>query len=103
MSLNAMVGPCHISCLSDATYVSYYYGNEVLIRPIRPLYKFLHAQKVFTTPYHPQSDSLVERFNRTLINMLSKLFIVGDKDKSHSGRSTVIQDNILMGIVEHDT
>ena len=31
----------------------------------------LGMTKTRTTPYHPQSDGLVERFNRTLLNMLS--------------------------------
>ena len=32
----------------------------------------LEIQRTRTCPYRPQSDGLVERFNRTLINMLSK-------------------------------
>ena len=33
--------------------------------------KLLQIHKTRTTPYHPQSDDLVERFNRTMLAMLS--------------------------------
>ena len=36
------------------------------------VYKLLGIKKVNTTVYHPQTDGLVERFNRTLNSMLAK-------------------------------
>ena len=38
---------------------------------IKQLCDLLQIEKTRTTPYHPQSDGLVERFNHTLIQMLS--------------------------------
>ena len=40
----------------------------------------LGVKKVNTTAYHPQTDSLVERFNRTLADMLTKRRGNGDKE-----------------------
>lgn len=40
----------------------------------RELCQLLNIHKTRTTPYHPQSDGLIERFNRTLLCMLS-LFV----------------------------
>ena len=35
-------------------------------------YNLMGLDKMYTTAYHPQSDGLVERFNRTLTDMLAK-------------------------------
>lgn len=40
----------------------------------RELCRLLHIHKSRTSPYHPQSDGLIEHFNHTLLSMLS-LFI----------------------------
>ena len=40
----------------------------------------LGITKTRTTPYHPQSDGMIERFNRTVLNMLSK--VVSDDEHS---------------------
>ena len=38
---------------------------------IKEICKILGITKTRTTPYHPQSDGMIERFNRTVLNMLS--------------------------------
>ncbi|VDI48099.1 Hypothetical predicted protein [Mytilus galloprovincialis] len=47
-------------------------GPEFESRLISELCKLLGIDKTRTTTYHPQSDGQVERFNRTLLSMLSK-------------------------------
>ncbi|PIK53794.1 Retrovirus-related Pol polyprotein from transposon [Apostichopus japonicus] len=39
----------------------------------KELCQLLGVDKTRTTPYHPQSDGMVERFNRTLEEMLAKV------------------------------
>ena len=38
---------------------------------LQEICQLLGIKKTRTTPYHPRSDGLIERFNRTLLNMLS--------------------------------
>ena len=38
---------------------------------IREICQLLGIRKTRTTPYHPQSDGMVEQFNHTLLSMLS--------------------------------
>ncbi|KAI8511935.1 hypothetical protein Bbelb_110350 [Branchiostoma belcheri] len=47
-------------------------GRQFEADTMRSLYKALGIEKTRTTAYHPQGDGLVERFNRTLKDMLSK-------------------------------
>ena len=47
-------------------------GGSFLSQLIVELYQLLGIKKTSTTAYHPQTDGLIERFNRTLIDMLSK-------------------------------
>ena len=47
-------------------------GRAFLSKLMTEVYKLLGIHKSNTTAYHPQTDGLVERFNRTLIDMLAK-------------------------------
>ena len=47
-------------------------GRNFESEVISEVCKLLGVVKSRTTPYHPQSDGLVERFNRTLLDMLAK-------------------------------
>ena len=47
-------------------------GRNFESEVITEVCKLLGVVKSRTTPYHPQSDGLIERFNRTLLDMLAK-------------------------------
>ena len=47
-------------------------GRAFLSGLMQEVYQLMGIHKVATTAYHPQTDGLVERFNRTLTDMLAK-------------------------------
>ena len=55
-------------------------GKSFLSLLMQEVCSVLGVKKVNTTAYHPQTDGLVERFNRTLINMLAKRVEKGGSD-----------------------
>lgn len=46
-------------------------GREFELRLFTPLCRLLEIEKLRTTSYRPQSDGMIERFNRTLQQMLA--------------------------------
>jgi len=46
-------------------------GAQFESKVVKEMCKLLHIRKTHTTPYHPQSDGLVERLNRTIQSMLA--------------------------------
>ena len=46
-------------------------GRQFEGEVVTQLCRLLAIEKTHTTPYHPQSDGLVERFNQTLLSMLA--------------------------------
>ena len=55
-------------------------GAAFLSKLLAEVYHLMGMKKVNTTAYHPQTDGLVERFNRTLLDMLSKTAKQNGKD-----------------------
>ena len=48
-------------------------GSNFMSQLLKEIYRLLHIHPIRTTPYHPQTDGLVERFNKTLKSMLKRV------------------------------
>ena len=55
-------------------------GSNFTSQLLAELYRMLHNRPIRTSPYHPQTDGSVERFNQTLKVMLRKVHIQEGKD-----------------------
>ena len=57
-----------------------YCGQAFLLKLMVDVHQLLGIEKANTTAYHPQTDGLIERFHRTLTNMLTKRVQCTGKD-----------------------
>ncbi|KAK7880059.1 hypothetical protein WMY93_033267 [Mugilogobius chulae] len=55
-------------------------GTNFLSKLLQQVYQLLGVKGIRTTPYHPQTDGLVERYNQTLKSMLRKFVSTTGKD-----------------------
>ena len=55
-------------------------GSNFTSQLLREVYNLLQVHAIQTSPYHPQTDGLVERFNQTLKQMLRKAATEEGKD-----------------------
>ena len=55
-------------------------GSNFMSALLNEVYKLLKVKPIRTSPYHPQTDGLVERFNQTLKSMLRKTVTSEGKD-----------------------
>ena len=55
-------------------------GTNFMSQLLRELYNLLNISQIRMSPYHLQTDGLVERFNKTLKSMLRKLVSKEGKD-----------------------
>ena len=68
-------------------------GKQFESAVFQELCKRLGIQKTRTTPYHPQSDGMVERFNRTLKDMVAKYIRLDGSDWDEVIGATVFAYN----------
>ena len=50
-------------------------GPNFMSELLREVYKVVKIKPIHTSPYHPQTDGLVERYNQTLKAMLKKVLM----------------------------
>ena len=55
-------------------------GQNFMSQLLQEVYRLLHIQPIRTSPYHPQTDGVVERFNQTLKSMLRKYATKAGRD-----------------------
>ena len=67
-------------------------GGQFERKLIEELCKLLQVVKTHTTLYHPQEDGLVERANRTILNMLATM-VKDHKDQESHLRATCMAYN----------
>lgn len=56
-------------------------GTNFMLQLMREIKNLLNIKAIKTTPYHPQTGGLVERFNETLKSMLGKYVTESGKEK----------------------
>jgi len=73
--------PCTVySRLSIPTHVVPDQGSQFMSEVMAEVSRLLSIRNLVSTPYHPQTNGLVERFNGTLKAMLKKLCVERPKD-----------------------
>ena len=55
-------------------------GSNFTSQLLAEIYRLLHVHALKTSPYHPQTDGLVEQFNQTLKNMIKRTTSKEGKD-----------------------
>ncbi len=55
-------------------------GTNFTSQLLKELYHLVGIHQIRTTPYHPQTDGLVERFNRTFKDMLKRVLVESTRD-----------------------
>lgn len=63
-------------------------GSNFMSQLLAELYRLLHVHSIRTSPYHLQTDGLVERFNQTLKSVLRK--VVSKEGKENVAISFVL-------------
>ena len=66
-------------------------GTNFMSQLLKELYNLLHVSQIWTSPCHPQTDGLVERFNKTL-----KLILREEWEASKRSDESVLSHILLV-------